>query len=232
MAVFRNLKNHGQKIIKFKQGKVLDNELAFWENVNASLTGDGAFNYGKGVCAAISLRFIGELLGNRLLMDLDDFSFNRDEGVSSKNTHNEGLYNEAVRFQSAYVKRFETVGNRDAVAEMANRMGLEVAVMGRDLMSFDSSLVDFATYWSGKVTDSVAAYLSYNFKTAANEPGSHAIAIGRRFGKIYIFDSNIGGYHVVPANVEAFMTTYVQAYAAYWTIGADGLFALPLKKTA
>lgn len=232
MAVFHELKTHGEKIIKFKQGKVLDNDVAFWENVTTSLAG-GEFNFGKGVCAALTMRFIAELLSNTNLIDFDgdstNFSFKRDKGVSSKNELNQGLYNEAIKFQNAYSLIFKTSGNAPAVKQMAAAFGLAPVSVDRDMIDF--SFADFMVSESKKAKTGQAAYIAFNFKKKNNDTGSHAVAIGTRLGVVYFFDSNVGGYKISLSSLGAFFGSYVKCYSVAWAIEDVGMDSFWFKKT-
>lgn len=220
MGQFNDLQKIADKFIKFKQGKVANNDEAFWSNVDNSMKG-GVFSYGQGTCAALSLRFISELLANgQGLMELDDWSFKRDQNSSAANAINQAIYNQAISPQNRYIENPLNLDGNIARIQKMGRDDFKLRPVAKPQASGpNEGFVQFMTRQAKEASESKAALIALLYTKVSNSTNSgHAVALGRKYGRIYFFDSNVGGYRMEEKTFPQFIASYEAVLKSQWTM--------------
>ena len=206
-----------EKVIKYKQGNTIDNDVAYWvpnfpkgEGLDLFAGMDVKFKV-QGVCAALTCKFLFELL--QRVPNSESFdtwpSFRRDTGTPSRSERNQTLYDGALSYQIAFDIDLYKASEEAAVRNLAAKMGLKLSQSRlppnyrdpRTPLTFEWSMFDLAS----RTSPMIAAWASFDY---AGTDTDHALGLGCQGAKCYVFDANLGGYRMPRSKLLEFFTVY------------------------
>jgi hypothetical protein len=232
VAKFAELKQIGEKVLKFNQSKALNSDEAIWA---VGLDSQRFQRAQKGVCAALTLDYIEDILANASFTPMIGplITMTKDETTRfapSKLSWNPSLAGFASGMRGLN-PQFSNPRNVLAANAIVNQekigaewgangitVALEKAATGRNLKyetpePLGSKFLDGFTSKLLIDQSKVAGFVCYDitFLTdTSGRTGAHAVAVWKDSTFVYFFDPNVGGYRVFHAKWNSFNAKYLE----------------------
>lgn len=202
---FRSLKNHGEKIVKFKQRRYIE-ELSSVENNDSTLA--AIYERVKsGVCTALAIDWIAT----------------RSKSSQTNYHTNNHDYNKFITRYAAYIQDCYINKLRDSVPSVSQRMALMAKKQyGLNLEKYMVPIDRSSGQSIPRFVDALkkiqlfTTYLMVFQMNIGQKKVSHATGIERGPGMLYFFDPSIGEYKVSKSNFIGFFTEYFNLKANHW----------------